>query len=116
MAKQQITQLIDDLDGQTLEDGVTIHFSLEGHTYEIDLSETNADKLREAFRPFVEAGRPIGSSAGTIRSSRSRSGKTKNDLDLGAVRTWARENGYEVSDRGRVPAAVLDAYHTAHSR
>lgn len=115
MAKKQITQLIDDLDGETLEEGETIHFSLDGSTYEIDLSEDNADKLREAFRPFIEAARPIGSATGSVRSSRSRSARTKNDLDLGAVRTWARENGHEVSDRGRVPAAVLDAYRSAHS-
>ena len=61
MAKKQITQLIDDLDGSVIDDGTTIHFSVEGRAYEIDLSSDNAKKLREAFEPFVSAGRPLGS-------------------------------------------------------
>jgi hypothetical protein len=111
MAKQQITRLIDDLDGEVLESGKTIHFSLEGRAYEIDLSDKNADKLREAFAPFIKAGRSIGSAS---RSSSTRGRATKKDSrDLGAVREWAAANGYEVSARGRVPTAVLEAYDAA---
>ncbi|GAB3156068.1 Lsr2 family protein [Microbacterium neimengense] len=112
MAKQQITRLIDDLDGEVLEAGKTIHFSLEGRAYEIDLSDENVEKLREAFAPFIKAGRSIGSAS---RSTSTRGRATKKDSrDLGAVREWAAVNGYEVSARGRVPAAVLAAYDTAH--
>ncbi|MDQ1206086.1 hypothetical protein QE377_002445 [Microbacterium sp. SORGH_AS 862] len=111
MAKQQITRLIDDLDGEVLEAGKTIHFSLEGRAYEIDLSDKNAEKLREAFAPFIKAGRSIGS-ASRGASTRGRAAK-KDSRDLGAVREWAAANGYEVSARGRVPAAVLEAYDAA---
>lgn len=111
MAKQHFTRLIDDLDGEVLEQGKTIHFSLEGRSYEIDLSEKNAEKLREAFAPFIKAGRSIGSAART--TTRGRSAK-KDTRDLGAVREWAAANGHEVSARGRVPAAVLEAYDAAH--
>ncbi|WP_344229358.1 Lsr2 family protein [Microbacterium binotii] len=111
MAKQHFTRLIDDLDGEVLEEGKTIHFSLEGRSYEIDLSEKNAEKLREAFEPFIKAGRAIGSASRTTTRGRS----TKKDTrDLGAVREWAAANGHEVSARGRVPAAVLEAYDAAH--
>lgn len=108
MAKRQITQLVDDLDGTVLESGVTVLFSLEGQAYEIDLSEANAQQLREALAPFIAAGRSVGGarSGGTARR---RSGGS-NRVDLAAVREWARENGREVSDRGRVPASVLEAY------
>jgi hypothetical protein len=111
MAKQQITRLIDDLDGEVLEAGKTIHFSLEGRAYEIDLSDENAEKLREAFAPFIKAGRSIGSGSRST-STRGRAAK-KDSRDLGVVREWAAANGYEVSTRGRVPAAVLEAYDAA---
>lgn len=112
MAKQHFTRLIDDLDGEVLEEGKTIHFSLEGRSYEIDLSEKNADKLREAFAPFIKAGRSIGS-ASRGATARGRGAK-KDTRDLGAVREWAAANGYDVSTRGRVPASVLEAYDAAH--
>lgn len=112
MAKKQITQLIDDLDGSVIDDGTTIRFSVEGRAYEIDLSEQNAAKLRHAFEPYVSAGRPLGSvPANARRSSKARSGSVR---DLGDVRTWAIENGYSVNSRGRISASVLEAYDAAH--
>ncbi|WP_394278390.1 Lsr2 family protein [Microbacterium sp.] len=83
-------------------------FSVDGRDYEIDLSNENADKLHEALAPFVNAARQIRSAA-SPRVRRSSSGP-KDDLDLTAVREWARANGHNVSDRGRVPGAVLEAY------
>lgn len=114
MATKHIAQLIDDLDGSVLESGggKQITFSVEGRSYEIDLSESNADKLYTALAPYVDAARSIGS-AGAGRSSRG-SARAKSDLDLGAIREWARSNGHTVSDRGRVPAAVIDAYKAAN--
>lgn len=113
MARKQITQLIDDLDGTVLEDGEgkQISFSIEGRSYEIDLSNGNADKFYNALAPYVDVARSVGS--GSARRS-SRPSRAKNDLDLGAVREWARKNGHTVNDRGRVPAAVLDAYREAN--
>ena len=112
MAKKQITQLIDDLDGSVIDDGTTIHFSVEGRAYEIDLSTQNATKLRDAFAPFVAAGRALGSApAPTRRATKARS---SSDRDLGDVRTWAESNGYSVNSRGRISATVLAAYDAAH--
>lgn len=83
---------------------------MEGRSYEIDLSTDNADKLYEAFAPYVNAARPV-SSSGAGRNRRS--SPRKSNFDLGAVREWARANGRTVSDRGRVPGSVIDAYEAA---
>ncbi|SDQ86010.1 Lsr2 family protein [Microbacterium sp. cf332] len=114
MARKQITQLIDDLDGTVLEDGEgkQISFSVEGRSYEIDLSNRNADKFYNALAPYVDVARSASSSA--PRRSSGRSSRSKSDVDLGAVREWARANGHTVNERGRVPAAVLDAYRAAN--
>jgi hypothetical protein len=109
--KKQITQLVDDLDGSVLDDGgQTVRFSLEGRQYEIDLSDSNADKLRSALAPYISAGRSVagGRSAGGTRRSRSSSG------DLAAIRSWAQSNGFSVGDRGRISAEVRDAYERAN--
>lgn len=115
MAKRQITQLIDDLDGTVLDnDGVTIRFALEGRSYDIDLSDENADKLREALAPFIAVASPV-SSSGRVDRPRARRGSDRRS-DLAAVREWANENGFSVSTRGRVPSTVLDAYDAARGR
>ncbi|MBZ4488102.1 Lsr2 family protein [Microbacterium sp. cx-55] len=110
MAKKQITQITDDLDGSVLEEGVAVQFSLEGRSYEIDLSIENAEKIREALAPFINAGRLV---SGHRSGAQGRSAK-KDSRDLSAVRAWAAANGYEVSARGRVPLAILEAYDAAH--
>lgn len=116
MAKRQITQLIDDLDGTVLEDGegTTIRFALEGRSYDIDLSGANAEKLREALAPYIEVASPVSASAVASRS-RGRSKTGSAGKDLAAVREWARANGHKVSDRGRVPARVLEAYEASNA-
>ncbi|MBT9607752.1 Lsr2 family protein [Microbacterium sp.] len=113
MAKKQITQLIDDLDGSVLEDwaGVTLRFSLEGRSYEIDLSDSNAAKFRDALAPFIAAARPTSGAASAARSLATRaSGRS---ADLAGIRAWASENGYTVSSRGRVPQSVVEAYEAS---
>lgn len=114
MARKQITQLIDDLDGTVLEDGEgkQITFSIEGRAYEIDLSDDNAEKFYKALEPFVEVARSIRANGNATRSRPSRA--SKSDLDLGAVREWARANGHTVNERGRIPASVIDAYRAAN--
>nr|WP_285135900.1 Lsr2 family protein [Microbacterium sp. lyk4-40-TSB-66] len=115
MAMKHITHLVDDLDGTVLEDGQgkQITFSVEGRAYEIDLSDRNADKFYSAIAPFVDAARSV--SRGNAPARRGRPARRSNDVDLGAVREWARANGHTVSDRGRVPATILDAYTEATS-
>jgi len=112
---RHITHLVYDLDGTVLEEGggKQITFSIEGRSYEIDLSDRNADKFYAAVAPFVDAARAVGRSASAPR--RGRSSRRTSDVDLAAVREWARANGHTVSDRGRVPAPILEAYHAANS-
>jgi len=112
MATRHVTQLIDDLDGALLEDGEgqRIAFSVGGRSYEIDLSSSNADALRCALAPYIDAARAVRAAGvdGVRRTPQRRS-----DLDLRAVREWARVNGHTVSDRGRMAEAVIDAYRAA---
>lgn len=112
MATRHITQTVDDLDGSVLneDDGKHVAFSVDGRAYEIDLSNENAAKLADAFAPFVSAARRVSVTTAGARSTRS---NARSDVDLGEVRAWARENGYTVSDRGRVPQMVVDAFKAA---
>ena len=110
MAQQFHVRFIDDIDGTDLGDNAnTISFAFEGKEYSIDLSDANADIFREALEPYINAGhRVTGSKAKTSRRTTTSSGGTK------LVREWARSNGYDVSDRGRIPAEVMQAYTAAN--
>lgn len=113
MARKIVHQLVDDIDGTVLDpgQGQTVLFSLDGIAYEIDLTDRNADALREALSPYVSAARAVSGGRGRRTSTRS-TGSGRHDL--AAVRAWAKENGHKVSDRGRVPGAILEAYDSAH--
>lgn len=116
MAKQTITQLIDDIDGSTAEE--TITFGIDGANYEIDLNAKNAGKLRDALATYIGHATPIRRTRTAASSSGSRSsgGNAPARADreqMQAIREWGRGNGYEVSDRGRIPAALLEAYNNA---
>lgn len=115
MAKKVTVELVDDLDGTPIaeNEGGTVVFSLERRSYEIDLSDANLARLREALEPFIDAGRVVSSAAPAPRV-RAASRSSANSRDLTEVRTWARANGHTVSDRGRVPAAVIEAFDAAH--
>ncbi|MBT2474878.1 Lsr2 family protein [Microbacterium sp. ISL-103] len=110
MAQRRIIELIDDLDETIITDGGTHAFSLDGAAYEIDLSSANAAKLHDALAPFITAGRRTGRAPSNRTPSRSRSRSTG---DLNAIRSWARDNGYTVSDRGRIAANIVAAYNEA---
>lgn len=105
--------LVDDLDGGEADETVT--FALDGVTYEIDLTTDNADKLRGLLAPYVDGGRRTGGRAGRGRAAKgaSRSGGAASQ-DTAKIRAWAKEEGYEVNDRGRVPAQIREAYEKAH--
>ena len=111
MAQQTTVRFVDDLDGS--EASGTFDFSLEGRNYQVDLSDQNAAKLRDALAPFIDVarktggrgrGRPQRQTPVTDTPARSRREETH------AIREWAREHGHQVSDRGRIPKSVLEAY------
>lgn len=110
MALVKTVTVIDDIDGT--EGAQTISFALEGVAYEIDLSDEHADELRDALSTYIEHGRR----ASGRRSSAPRStGRTNASRQLTAkMREWARENGHQVSDRGRLSADIVAAYEAAH--
>jgi hypothetical protein len=114
MAQRLITQLVDDLDGAELAEGAgeTMRFLVDGTSYDIDLSSANADKLRQALAPYIASARKA-----TGRGARARSGPSDTRRDPAQtqhIREWARAEGHQVSDRGRIPAAVIDAYEAEH--
>jgi hypothetical protein len=117
MAKQVITSLIDDIDGKPASQ--TIEFGLDGVSYSIDLSDRNADKLRGALHPFIDAGTRVGRvGAGGGRRPGGRPGlpaRTSRD-QTAAIREWAAKAGHEISNRGRIPARIVEAYEAAHRR
>jgi hypothetical protein len=102
--------LVDDLDGGEADE--TVSFALDGVSYEIDLSETNAENMRESLAEWVNSARRVSGRASRGRGGRSRQPSTAK-VDLSAVRAWARDNGYQVSDRGRVSADILAAFDAA---
>ena len=106
----QSVQIIleDDLEGGPADE--TVQFGVDGQQYEIDLSTANAEKLREALRPFAAAGRRA--QGKTTRTTGTRS-STGGNPETAKIRAWAKENGYEVSDRGRIHQSVKDAYYAA---
>ncbi|WP_251050541.1 MULTISPECIES: Lsr2 family protein [unclassified Microbacterium] len=114
MARRIVHQLVDDIDGSVLEvgEGETVHFSLNGTAYEIDVNSAHAEELRQAFEPYIAAGRRAGSS-GSNRSSASRKRPARNP-EVAAIRAWANDNGHKLSERGRIPASVVEAYNAAH--
>ncbi|MFJ4222595.1 Lsr2 family protein [Microbacterium sp. NPDC089695] len=117
MAKRIVHQLVDDIDGTVLEvgEGETVHFSLNGTSYEIDLNAAHVEELRAAFAPYISAGRRAGSAAAPRSSSRSSSRKRPaRNPEVAAIRAWANDNGYALSERGRIPAPVVEAYNAAH--
>ncbi len=118
MARKVQVILSDDLD-EDLPADETVSFSLDGTGYEIDLSEKNAKEMRDAFSRYVQAARKVGRGGGGGRASgggrsRATGGGRMDREQAGAIRDWARKNGHEVSDRGRIPAAVVEAYEAAH--
>lgn len=111
MAQKVQIILEDDLDGSPADE--TIQFGLDGKNYEIDLNKSHAKKLREALGTFVGSAR----SAGRVtKGGKSAGGQKRIELGPSAseIRDWARSNGHEVPDRGRIPGEVRAAFDAAH--
>lgn len=113
MAKQTTVTLIDDLDGSPADEQV--EFAVDGRSYEIDLSAANSAKLRDALAPFVSAARRVGGGrrgGGAASSAPARPAADREQNQ--AIREWAQAQGMKISERGRIPSNVLEAYHAAH--
>ena len=107
MAQKVMVQLVDDLDGGPAEE--TVSFSLDGTAYEIDLSSANATGLRDALAPYIGHARKVGGRGGAGRARRS--GRRGNRT--AEIRDWARANGFQVNERGRIAAHIVEAYEKA---
>lgn len=112
MAKKVQVLLVDDIDKSSPADE-TVSFSLDGVSYEIDLTSENASKLRDDLAVWIGHAERTGGRRSTGRSASAKGSGRK--ADLGSVRAWARENGHQVSDRGRISAEVQAAYDKAHA-
>lgn len=111
MARKEIKtyQITDDLTGESLneDEAVTLAFSYGGTSYEIDLSKKNADKLDTFIAPYIDAARKV-------RAPKASPSKKSGIEGRPGLRAWAKENGFKVSDRGRVSQEAQDAYDAAH--
>lgn len=119
MAQKVVVSLVDDLDQSEADE--TVEFGLDGATYEIDLSDANASALRDKLADYVAHARRSGGrrKASTVASaapaSRRGGGRAAVDREQNqAIREWARKQGMTVSERGRIPSEVSEAYHKAH--
>lgn len=118
MAQKTIVTLVDDLTGEEAENISTVEFALDGVTYQLDLTDENSTKLHDTLSPYAKAARKIGGR----RRTDSRPGRTIKSADraagynretLKSIREWAKKNGHNVSDRGRLPGKVLQAWQAA---
>ncbi len=104
MARKEVVELTDDLDGGPATQ--TVQFAIGGVAYEIDLSDKNSKKLSAALQPYVEKGRRV---TGRKRAGAHRNGSLSG-VDPKTIRQWANEHGISISTRGRIPAEIVDRY------
>ncbi len=122
MAKRVTTQLVDDIDGSVIDDesGETIEFAVNGVEYVIDLKAKNATEFHRKLDYYIEHSTRVGgrkrkpSPAGAATPARPGTPATRDPAQTRAIRQWAADEGYEINDRGRIPAAIEEAYNAAH--
>ncbi|OKI09746.1 hypothetical protein A6A06_03595 [Streptomyces sp. CB02923] len=115
MAQKIVTIYTDDLTGEESAEVATHSLAVDGIAYEVDLAPDSYDKLLEAIGPFLKAGRRTGrmkTGAGS-RKAGSASGSGSGSGETAKIRAWAKDNGYEVNERGRVSADIREAYQNA---
>lgn len=114
MATKTIVEKVCDLTGDPADE--TIEFGIGGKAFEVDLTKKHADALREILEDYVRVARPAGrltaAPNGRLRSNGAVPGRGRDQMR--AIRDWARQNGHNVSDRGRVPTAVLEQFDATH--
>jgi hypothetical protein len=108
MATRTTVLLVDDLNGQPAD--TTLRFGLDAREYEMDLTDANAQELRELFGRYISAARRV---SGRRRESAAPAKPAFAEVDPAAVRAWAKGKGIEVSARGRIKADVIEAYRAA---
>ena len=114
MAHITRTYQVDDLDGSE-DDVTTVFFSLDGSNFEIDLSAANEARLREGLARFVDAAGAVKPARAGRSPRRAKAVSPPPNRDQAqAIRDWARNNGFEVSARGRISKAIQDAFDAAH--
>ena len=106
MARKVQVMLEDDIDGG--EAVRTVEFSIDGANYEIDLNQANADTLLKALAPSIDKARQVTSRSSARRTTTRRSTSRPNAQE---IRDWAKGQGLKVSERGRIPAEVMDAWN-----
>ncbi|MFC3453788.1 histone-like nucleoid-structuring protein Lsr2 [Amycolatopsis speibonae] len=118
MAQKVVVEIVDDLDGQTATQ--TVPFALDGVSYDIDLSDENAEALREELSRYVEAGKRVGgrrvkvaTGQATVAGAADGAKRPVDRERTQAVRAWASDNGYAVADRGRIPNEIYEAFDAA---
>lgn len=111
MATKTSVRLVDDLDGSPADEVISISW---GNTdFEIDLSAAHAAQLRDVLAPYIAAGRRVG--RGSRPASRARRPAGRGRDETADIRRWAREHGHKVSERGRIPSSVLEAWENRHN-
>jgi hypothetical protein len=139
MAERMVRQLLDDLDGTEIldGDGERVVFAVRGTSYQIDLSSNNVAKLEQALKPFIDAAVKVRRESGRARKeivgariprdeavteARRKGGRKRKAAartpapkeQVASIRDWARQNGYEVSERGRLRSEIIEAFEAAH--
>jgi hypothetical protein len=113
MAQRFQVLLVCDVHGDETPGTETVNFAVDGAAYEIDVCDAHGAKLRDAFAPYVAAGRRAGRSSGGSARGRRRGARSSSGVDPAAVRAWARSNNVAVSERGRISAEILERYTAA---
>lgn len=104
----KVVEVVDDFDGSPADQ--TVRFAFNGASYEIDLNREHFEEFAEAIQPYIKAGRKVGSTR-----RRGNAGNPNQRLENAKIRAWAKENGHNVSERGRIPAEVVEEYRKAQA-
>jgi hypothetical protein len=122
MAQKVLVQFVDDLDGSVGEDVSTVTFALDGVSYEIDLRESNASRLRDSLEDYVSSARRVGgrvkraAAVPVSAPAPARPSDARSKEQTKAIREWAKKNGFDLADRGRIPANVIEAFEASHAK
>ena len=106
MARITVVEVVDDLSGKVLSDPETIRFGIDGSEYQLETSQESAEELRSLLQKYAKVSRK--------RTTTRRSDAARAATPVADIRAWAVENGWDISERGRVPKVIVDAYNEAH--